>query len=390
MPNLSLERIMSPPNDTELMRKLKRTGIIAGAILAAVLVIGTGVRLVEASQIKTWTHEAEVPTVSLISPGAGGKNQALTLPGSLAPWYDAKLYARVPGYVKGWYKDIGAHVKQGELLAVIDTPELDQQIAQARADLGAAQSAAKLSSVTAQRWNSLLPLDAVSKQDVEEKNQDLASKAGAAKAQQANLDRLLAMKSFARITAPFDGVVTRRTADIGQLVSTASNGDPLFTVADMHALRVYVNVPQSYSAQIVPGMTVSLSLPEYPGRTFAAKLLSTSDAISSQNASLQVEFAADNPSGLLKPGAFVQVAMGLPSTGGALLLPASALMFRAAGLQVATLGPDDRVMMKSIAIGTDLGNSVIVASGLSPRGRVIDNPPDSLANGDQVRVGHAG
>ena len=380
---------MSPPNDPELMRKLKRGGLIGAIVLGVVLVAGASLRLVEAHALKTWTREAEVPTVSLIAPSAGGKGQSLSLPGSLAAWNDAKLYARVPGYVKGWYRDIGAHVRKGELLAVIDTPELDQQIAQARADLGAAQSAAKLSSVTAQRWNSLLPLDAVSKQDVEEKNQDLASKAGAAKAQQANLDRLLAMKAFARITAPFDGVVTRRTADIGQLVSSASSGDPLFTVADMHALRVYVNVPQSYSAQIVPGMTVSLSLPEYPGRVFSAKLLSTSNAISSQNASLQVEFQAGNPQGLLKPGAFVQVAMGLPSAGGALRLPASALMFRAAGLQVATLGEGDRVKMKSITIGTDLGTSVIVASGLNPRDRVIDNPPDSLANGDVVRVAHA-
>jgi membrane fusion protein, multidrug efflux system len=381
---------MSPPNDPELMRRLKRGGLIGAGLLGAVLVVGAGIRLVEAHDLKVWTRAADIPTVSLIAPSAGGKGQALSLPGALAAWNDARLYARVPGYVKGWYKDIGAHVKQGELLAVIDTPELDQQIAQARADLGAARSASKLSSVTAQRWNSLLPLDAVSKQDVEEKNQDLASKAGAAKAQQAILDRLLAMKAFARITAPFDGVVTRRTADIGQLVSTVSSGDPLFTVADMHALRVYVNVPQSYSAQIVPGMTVSLSLPEYPGRTFPAKLLSTSDAISSQNASLQVEFTADNPDGKLKPGAFVQVSMALPSGGGALRLPASALMFRAAGLQVATLAPDDRVMMKAITIGTDLGNSVIVASGLKPRDRVIDNPPDSLANGDLVHVRQPG
>lgn len=380
---------MSPQNDPELTRKLRRAGIIGGAVLVAILAVGAGVRLVDAAQLKSWTHEAEVPTVSLISPGANAKSQGLVLPGSLQAWYDARIYARVPGYVKLWYKDIGARVKQGELLAVIDTPELDQQIAQARADLGAAQSAAKLSSVTAQRFNSLLPLDAVSKQDVEEKNQDLASKAGTAKAQQANLDRLLAMKSFARITAPFDGVVTRRTADIGQLVTTSSTGDPLFTVADMHALRVYVNVPQSYSAQIVPDMKVSLSVPEYPGRTFPAKLVSTSNAISSQNASLQVEFEADNPDGLLKPGAFAQVSMALPSSGGALKLPASALMFRAAGLQVATVDANNKVVMKSIAIATDLGTSVVVASGLGRGDRVVDNPPDSLANGDTVRVAHA-
>jgi RND family efflux transporter MFP subunit len=379
---------MSPQNDPDLTRRLKRGGIIVGAVLGAVILVGAGVRLVEAQQVKTWTRDAEVPTVSLISPKASSKDQALSLPGSLAAWYDARIYARVPGYVKAWYKDIGARVKQGELLAVIDTPELDQQIAQARADLGAAQSAEKLSAATASRWNSLLPLDAVSKQDAEEKNQEMASKAAAAKAAKANLDRLLAMKNFARITAPFGGVVTRRTADIGQLVTTSSSGDPLFTVADMHAIRVYVNVPQVYSAQIAPGMTVSLKVPEYAGRSFPARLVGTSGAISSQNGSLQVEFDVDNSSGLLKPGAFAQVAMSLPAGNVTLRLPASALMFRSAGLQVATLGRGDRVTMKPISIGTDLGAQVIVASGLKASDRVIDNPPDSLSGGDQVRVAH--
>lgn len=380
---------MSPQNDPEMTRTLKRGGIVGACVLGAILLVGTGMRLVEAGQLKTWTRAAEVPTVSLISPKASGKETALALPGTLQAWYDARIYARVPGYVKAWYKDIGARVKQGELLALIDTPELDQQIAQARADLGAAQSAEKLSAATAQRWNSLLPLDAVSKQDAEEKAQEMASKAGAAKAAKANLDRLLAMKSFARITAPFDGVVTRRTADIGQLVTTSSSGDPLFAVADMHAIRVYVNVPQVYSAQIAPGMTVSLTLPEYPGKTFPARLVGTSGAISSQNASLQVEFDADNKSGLLKPGAFAQVAMSLPAGSATLRLPASALMFRSAGLQVATVGRDDRVTMKPISIGTDLGSQVIVASGLEANDRVVDNPPDSLSGGDHVRVAHA-
>jgi len=378
---------MSPQNDPVLMRKLKRGGLIGIAVLVAILAVGSGVRLVEADQLKGWTQEAEIPTVAVIAPKSSGKGQALVLPGTLQAWYDARIYARVPGYVKFWYKDIGARVKQGELLAVIDTPELDQQIAQARADLGAAQSAQKLSAATAQRWNSLLPLDAVSKQDAEEKDQDLASKAGAAKAAQANLDRLLAMKSFARITAPFDGVVTRRNADIGQLVTTSSSGEPLFAVADMHALRVYVNVPQVYSAQIVPGMTVSLTVPEYPSRSFSARLVGTSGAISAQNGSQQVEFDADNAAGLLKPGAYAQVSMMLPGAH-ALRLPASALMFRAAGLQVATV-TGDKVAMKPITISTDLGTQVIVASGLSPKDRVVNNPPDSLSDGDTVRVAHA-
>lgn len=381
---------MSPQNETPAMRRgLRRAGLAAALGAIVILAVGSYVRLVEASSLKSWTREEEIPTVALIRPSASGQAQALSLPGTLQAYYDASLYARVPGYVKSWNKDIGAHVRKGDLLAVIDTPELDQQIAQARADLGAAQAAARLSGTTAQRWNALLPLDAVSHQDAEEKQEDFAAKTGKAGAAQAELSRLLAMKAFARITAPFDGVVTRRNADIGALVSASSSGEPLFAVADMHAIRVYVNVPQSYSAQIVPGMKVSLTVPEYPGRSFPARLVSTSGAIASGSSTLLVELEADNPGGLLKPGGFAQVSMGLPSHGTTLRLPASALLFRAEGLRVATLGANDRVVLKPVTIATDLGTEVIIGAGLAPQDRVIDNPPDSLANGDKVRVGHA-
>ena len=379
---------MSLENEAEMKRQLKRAAIVGACLLAAILAIGGGIRLVQANSLSTWTHESEIPTVALITPQAGGKGQALILPGTLQAYYDAQLYARVPGYVHAWYKDIGAHVKKGDVLALVDTPELDQQIAQARADLGVARSAQKLSTVTAERWNSLLPLDAVSRQDAEEKNADLASKVSASQAAQANLDRLLAMKGFARIVAPFDGTVTKRSVDVGALVSAgpAANGDPLFAVSDIHALRVYVSVPQSYSAQIVAGMRASLTVPEYPGRSFPAKLLSTSNAISTQSSTLLVEFEVDNSQNLLKPGDYAQVSMGLPGGGSHLRLPASALMFRAEGLRVATLGANNRIVMKPVSIESDLGTQVVVASGLAPKDRVVDNPPDSLGNGDEVRV----
>jgi multidrug efflux system membrane fusion protein len=378
-------------SQSRMRRNLKRGGIVAGCVLGLILLAGTVIRLVEAHNLKTWTADEDIPTVALVSPVASGKGQALALPGTLQAFYDAQLYSRVPGYVQAWYKDIGAHVKKGDVLATIDTPELDQQISQARADMGAAEAAEKMSGTTAQRWQSLLPLDAVSKQDAEEKEEDLASKTGAAKAAQANLDRLQAMKGFSRIMAPFDGVVTKRTADIGALVNAgpASNGDPLFAVADIGNLRVYVNVPQSYSAMIVPGMTVSLSVPEYPGKTFPAKLLSTSNAISAQSSMLLVEFQVDNGNGLLKPGDYALVSMGLPASAASLRLPASALLFRADGLQVATLGPENRIILKPITIGTDLGTQVTVASGLSSKDKVVNNPPDSLTNGDRVRIGSA-
>jgi RND family efflux transporter MFP subunit len=375
-----------------MKRQLTRAGIIGGCVLAAILVIGGGIRFGQASSLRTWTHESEIPTVALISPEAGGKGQMLILPGTLQAYYDAQLYSRVPGYVHAWYEDIGAHVKKGDVLALVDTPELDQQISQARADVGAAQSAQKLSAATAERWNSLLPLDAVSKQDAEEKNTDLASKASATKAAQANLDRLLAMKGFAQIVAPFDGIVTKRNIDIGALVSPgpAASGDALFAVSDIHALRVYVSVPQSYSAQIVPGISVTLAVPEYPGQSFRARLISTSNAISVQSSTLLVEFEVDNAQGLLKPGDYAQVSMRLPGVSAHLRLPASALMFRAEGLRVATLGANNRIVMKPVSIETDLGTQVVVASGLTPSDRVVDNPPDSLGNGDEVRVEGAG
>jgi RND family efflux transporter MFP subunit len=381
---------MSLENDTKpLLRNLKRAAIVGGCVLGAVLILGGYTRFVEAHDLKTWTNTEDIPTVAIVSPSASSKTQALVLPGTLQAFYDAQIYSRVPGYVHAWYKDIGAHVKKGELLATIDTPELDQQLSQARADVGAAVAAKKLSGTTAQRWASLLPLDAVSKQDAEEKEEDLASKTGAAKAAQANFDRLRAMKDFGRIVAPFDGVVTRRTADIGALVGAgpASNGNPLFAVSDIGSLRVYVNVPQSYSAQIVPGMTVSLTVPEYPGRIFPATLVSTSDAISAQSSTLLVEFKVDNQGGILKPGDYAQVSMGLPQGNSTLRLPASALIFRAQGLQVATVGANNRIVMKPITIATDLGTQVAVATGLSGQDRVVNNPLDSLSSGDKVRVG---
>ena len=373
-----------------MKRNLRRAGIIGGFAALAILLLGAYVRFSQASNLENWTRQAQLPTVALVSPKGGGKDQALVLPGSLKAYYDAKLYSQVPGYLHAWYKDIGAPVHKGDLLAVIDTPEVDQQVAQARADFSSAGSAQKLSALTASRWENLLRQDAVARQEVDQKNADLEAKNDALKSAKANLDRLLANKQFSHIVAPFDGIVTGRTADIGALVGNSSSGSPLFTVSDTHALRLYVDVPQSYSAQIVPGMTVSLAVPEYPVKTFPARLLSSSGAINSQTATMLVQFEADNSNGLLKPGGFAQVSLGVPAGGRMLQLPASALMFRATGLQVATLGAGNRVRMKSITIGTDLGTTVIVASGIDPHDRVVNNPPDSLSNGDRVQVASNG
>jgi RND family efflux transporter MFP subunit len=280
-------------------------------------------------------------------------------------------------------------VHQGDVLAEIDTPELDQQILQAKADLANAQAAQELSHSTSERWKSLLAIGAVSKQDAEDKAGDLAVKNAQVNSMKANLDRLQSLKTFARITAPFDGVVTERATDVGALVNAGagSSGSQLFTISSIRKMRVYVQVPQNYSAQIRDHMMAKLSLPEYPDEIFSARLVSTSNAISDQSNALLVQLEADNADGKLKPGEYVQVSLQLPVSNSTVRIPSSALMFRGDGLRVATVGKDNRVVMKPIRIANDLGPEVEVNSGLDASDNVIDNPPDSLSTGDAVRVG---
>jgi len=386
---------MSPQNDphperARLSRNLKRVALVGACVLAVIVAIGSYTRFSQASAVRNWTSQEDIPTVALVSPQASGNNQAMVFPGTLQAYYDANIYSRVSGYVHAWYQDIGAHVKKDQLLAIIDTPDLDQQIANARANLNASIAAQKLALVTAERWEDLLKQGAVARQDADTKGEALESANASVKAAQASLDQLLAQKNFSRIVAPFDGTVTKRTIDVGALVNNTlpTTPDPLFTVSDVHLLRLYVNVPQNYSADIVAGMSATMSVPEYPGKSFSAKLLSDASAINSQS-SLLVEFEVDNSQGLLKPGEYAQVNIGLPAAHSMLRLPSSALIFRASGLEVATLSADNRVVMKPITITTDLGTQVIVGSGLTGGDRVVNNPPDSLATGDHVRVAFA-
>jgi RND family efflux transporter MFP subunit len=369
------------------IRWLRPAGIAAACVAVAIVAIGLVSRGLAGQSLREWTDTQAVPTVSVVRPDAALGAQALVLPGQVQAFYDAPIHARVSGYLKAWYDDIGAQVHAGQVLAVIDTPDLDQQYAQGKADLATAVANQQLAQTTAARWNGLLAQDAVSRQEAEEKNGDLAAKTALVNAAKANLDRLAALESFKRITAPFAGVVTARTADVGQLITVGNPSDPgLFTVADVHRLRIYVSVPQAYTAQIHPGEAVSLQAPEYPGRTFAATLTSTSDAIGAQSGALQVEAQLDNPDGALKPGEYVQASFSLPPQPGTLRVPASALMFRAGGMTAAVVGPDGRVVMKPVTVARDLGNAVEIATGLAPGDAVIDNPPDSLVSGERVRV----
>lgn len=388
---------MTAPKDPadpkrKTIRSLRIGAAVTAVVVTGLVANGIMVRMQAHADQESFAVAQSVPTVTVVRPQSAVSGNLLTLPGTLQAWYSAQIYARVPGYLTKWYKDIGAHVRKGELLADIDTPELDQQIAQAKADLQNAQAARQLSDTTNQRWQRLVALGAVAKQDADNKAGDLAVKTAAEVSAKANLDRLMALKEFARITSPFDGVVTQRTTDIGALVNPGgvTGATQLFTVADLHKMRVYIQVPQNYSAQIHGNLTAELVLPEYPGEKFQARLDSTSDAISNQSNTLLVELDADNPDGKLKPGEYAEVSFSLPTPASTVTIPASALLFRGDGLRVATVNSQNHVVLKTVTVAEDLGTSVRLNFGLSATDRVIDNPPDSIGNGDAVRVASTG
>jgi RND family efflux transporter MFP subunit len=366
-------------------RHLKLVGV--GAACVAVLVVAAGLfARVNADQaLKTWTHDQAVPTVALAKVAGGGERE-MVLPGDVQAFYNAPIHARTSGYLKRWYVDIGAPVKAGQLLAEIDTPDLDQQVLQARANLATAQANQRLSATTAKRWEGLVAQDAVSRQEADEKAGDLAARTSAVNAAAADLNRLLAQQSFKRIVAPFDGVVTSRNTDIGALISVGGAADTaLFTVADQHRLRIYVSVPQSYSALIRHGQSAKLSVPEYPGQTFTASVVNDAQSVGA-NGALLVELQLDNADGRLKPGSYAQVTFGLTSAATTTQVPATAVLFRHDGPTVAVVGPDNRVKIQPIKIARDLGTQVEVGAGVGPGDKVIDNPPEALVDGDTVKI----
>ncbi len=309
------------------------------------------------------------------------------LPGTLQAYYSATVYARVSGYLKHWYVDIGAPVQSGQILADIETPELDQQLKQSEANLDTALANERLTEITDRRWHNLLSSDSVSQQEADEKGGDYEAKKALVAAARADVERLRALESFKRITAPFDGVVTTRKTDIGALINAGHDaGHELFTVADVHKLRLYVGVPQSYITQIQAGMKAQLDVPEHPGQTFSAVLADNSRSVSENSGTVLIELQVDNADGKLLPGEYGNVRFDLPPDGQTVQIPASVLSFRKDGLTVAVLTSDNHVAIRSIKISRDLGATVEVASGLSPADRLIDNPPDDLEDGDQVRL----
>jgi RND family efflux transporter MFP subunit len=369
-------------------RGLKIAGIIGAGLAVAIVAVGVLNRSSNAHAAQSWSDTRAVPTVHLVTVGSSPLSDGLTLPGTMEAWNAARLYARVGGYVKGWYKDIGAEVASGTPMGLIETPELDQQIAQARADLASARANAGLARSTAARWNDLLASASVSRQEADEKNGDLAAKTAAVQGAEANLGRLLALRSYATVRAPFSGVVTARNADIGDLVGpgASSTQQPMFAIADVHRIRLYVSVPQSYSSAMKPGLDATLTVPDYPGRTFHADVIGTSGSINSQTGTLRVQLVADNPGAVLKPGGYAQVKFAVPGQVGTVTIPSSTLVFRAAGTQVAMIGPGDRVQMQSVTLGRDLGGTVEVTTGLTRGAQIVDNPRDSIAQGQLVHV----
>jgi RND family efflux transporter MFP subunit len=372
-------------------RRLRVAAIVGG--VAAILIVAAGIatRAADNRQLRTWTDAQAVPSADVSTPLRATSGATLQLPGRLEAFSRAPQFARVSGYLKSWRVDIGAHVKAGELMAEIETPDLDQQLLQARGDLASAQANASLAESTAKRWQSMLASDSVSRQEVDERTADYTAKQALVQAAKANVDRLVATKGFARIVAPFDGVVTARETDVGALINAGSGSGPeLFVVSDVNKLRVYVQVPQTYAPTIRPGATAQLSVPEYPGRSFPATVTALADSINAASGTTLVQLLVDNSAGKLLPGGFADVRFNLPVNQQALRVPASSLVFDQRGLRIATVGQDDRVTFKPVTIAHDFGETVEIGSGLTPEDRIINNPPDGLTDGDRVRVAVAG
>jgi RND family efflux transporter MFP subunit len=366
--------------------KALRPILLLAAAAAAVAYSGISGRHRDDEKLKQWTQERAVPSVAVVTPQRGGETRELVLPGNIDAFYSASIHSQIMGYVQEWRKDIGAQVHKGDVLAVVNTPELDERIAVAQSEVAKAKANLALAKVTATRWDSLRASAAVSQQAAEEKDSDQHAQAAQVDAALSNVDRLKALKAFANIVAPFDGVITARNIDVGSLVKAGENdGQPLFTVADIHQMRVYVPTPETYSAQLRDGMKATLELPEYPDRTFEATIVTTSHAIDPKSRTLLVELLADNKDGLLAPGAFARVHFVIPPDPNALRVPASAIMFRDNSAQLA-IAVDNRIALKKVQILRDLGTEVEIAGGLSQDERVVTNPPDSISDGEEIRV----
>jgi RND family efflux transporter MFP subunit len=383
-----------PQPDQKTSRRISRRILVAGgtfALLAiAVAAYGFGTRAAQNTRLRALTEAEAVPVVALVAPTSVENQAALDLPGRLEAYIQAPIYARVPGYLKSWKHDIGAKVKAGDMLAEIDTPDLDQQLIQARADLSVAQANAKLAQIGAERWQSLASTDAVAKQDVDQRTFTWNANVAQVKAAQANVDRLVAEQGFKRLIAPFDGIVTARATDIGALINVgAGGGAQLFVVSDTEKLRVYVDVPQNYVPSVPPGTQATISVPEHAGKSYSATVEASAQAVNPSSGTTLMQLIVDNRAGELMPGGYASIHLQIVSAAHVLSVPSSAVIFDAKGLSIATVGSDNRVLLKVVSVERDLGAVIELASGVTSNDRVIENPPDGIGNGAPVRLAGA-
>jgi RND family efflux transporter MFP subunit len=387
--------VMTPP--PTVPAEQQRSSSVRPALLAVAVVLGllglgiySGVRARSAADatLERTTADAAIPVVTVMSPASTSSTREILLPGTTQAFTDAPIFARTNGYVKGWYFDIGAHVKRGQLLAEIETPEVDQQLQQARADLATADANRRQAQITADRWSALLESDSVSKQETDQAMSALSAMEATVDSNVANVRRLEQLQGFQKVGAPFDGVITARNVDIGVLINAGAATTPgreLFHMAAIHTLRVFVAVPEIYSRAARPGTSATLTLDEFPGRSFHGTLVRTANAIDLTSRTLLVEVDVDNASGELLPGAYAFVHLALPVQVKTLTVPANALLFRAEGLQVAVVR-DDRAQLVPVTIGRDYGATVEIRAGVQPTDQVIVSPSDSLTSGTRVRI----
>ena len=381
---------MSQPDATpghRAPRQLRLVGIVFVIVMAVIVVYGLVSRAAENSRLISLTDEEAVATVSVVAPQLADNHAGLDLPGRLEAFIRAPIYARISGYLKSWRYDIGAKVKAGSVLAEIDTPDLDQQLSQARADLNVSQANAHLAQISATRWQSLAGTDAVATQDIDQRTYALNADLAQVKASQANVDRLVAEEGFKRLVAPFDGVVTARETDIGALINVgASGGAELFVVSATDKLRIYINVPQNYVPSVPPGTRATIAVPEHPGKLYSGTVESSAQAVDPASGTTLMQIVVDNTAGELMPGGYASIHLQVPAIADVLSVPASALIFNSKGLSVATMDRNGRVLIKPVTMARDLGQVVELASGLTPQDRVIANPPDGVSSGDPVRL----
>jgi RND family efflux transporter MFP subunit len=381
---------MMSPQAGKTRRRLIIAGTIALTAAGALVANGLVSRARSKQELVQWTNAQAIPTVALAQITHDDAGQSLILPGNIQPYNKAAIYARVNGYLKSWNKDIGAHVKAGDVLATIDAPDLDQQFAQAKATLASAKANYDIAAITANRYGILVKKQAISQQLADQATADEAAKKAIMDADEANVQQLEAMEDFKKITAPFDGIVTARNTDIGALIIAGSTaGLELFQVSDLSRVRIYVQVPQAYSANLAAGLKASFDLPQFPGRKFDATLVTTSNAMNATSRSMLVELQADNSDGKLLGDTYCKVSFQIPSDPNMMRIPATALIPVNRGVQVAVLGEGSKVALKSIQLGRDFGDSVEVTAGLTPQDRVIDSPPETLQSGDEVKLAEA-